>query len=247
MKKILQEIGLTEGETKVYLALLGLGDSTVSPISRKSRVSISKIYSVLERLGEKGLVSSTSKNNVKHFIASGPERINEFFEERKKKIETEQIKFKERIAELKSKQLEVDKGVSVEIYEGFKAVTTAYEECLDEMKKGDESLFFSIGEEDFSDKNIQTFFMNLALKRKEKKISMRGVAPNETKTIFNKYPIKMNMRYTNFKLPTGMSVYQSKIILISWIEKPSAIVIQSESLVKSYKEFFESMWAIAKR
>ena len=54
----LEQIGLTKGEIKVYVALLELGESTKTPIARKSEVSPGKVYDVLERLLRKGLVST---------------------------------------------------------------------------------------------------------------------------------------------------------------------------------------------
>ena len=64
---VLREIGLTESENKIYLALLDLGDSTRGDIVNKSGVAGSKVYDLLERLREKGLVSIYVKDKVKHF------------------------------------------------------------------------------------------------------------------------------------------------------------------------------------
>jgi hypothetical protein len=50
---ILQELiqlGLTDGEARIYASLLKLGSSKVGAIVRDSHVSYSKIYDVLERL-----------------------------------------------------------------------------------------------------------------------------------------------------------------------------------------------------
>ncbi len=44
----LTSLDLTNGEARVYVALLKLGSSKVGPIVRESRVSYSKIYDVLE-------------------------------------------------------------------------------------------------------------------------------------------------------------------------------------------------------
>ena len=63
--KILENIGLTDGEIKVYLALIKLGSSTSGPITDKSGVSRSKIYNILERLIQKGLVSYTIKEKTR--------------------------------------------------------------------------------------------------------------------------------------------------------------------------------------
>ena len=57
----LTKIGLTEGETKVYAALLDLGETTRTELAKKSGISPSKIYDVVNRLMEKGIVSSVKK------------------------------------------------------------------------------------------------------------------------------------------------------------------------------------------
>ena len=51
------QLGLTNGEVRIYLSLLKLGSSKVGSIVKDSRVSYSKVYDVLERLITKGLVS----------------------------------------------------------------------------------------------------------------------------------------------------------------------------------------------
>jgi len=50
VNELLTEIGLTERESKVYCALLELGQTTTGPLSKKSQVPNSKIYAVLESL-----------------------------------------------------------------------------------------------------------------------------------------------------------------------------------------------------
>ena len=235
--KVLEEIGLTEGEIKIYLALLKIGASKSGLIMKEASMTNSSTYRCLESLMDKGLVNYIIKNNVKYFQAADPKSLLKLLDEKKAKIS-------EMLPSLIKKE---EEGQEARIYEGFKAITTAYEECLEELKPGDESLFFSIGEEDLSDKNIQTFFMNLSLKRKARKIGMRGIAPLETREIFKKYPVRIDMRYTDIKLPTGVSIYKNSIIIISWKDKPTAIIIKSRNITESYRNFFEDAWKLAKK
>jgi HTH-type transcriptional regulator, sugar sensing transcriptional regulator len=75
---ILQELiqlGLIDGEARIYASLLKLGSSKVGAIVRDSHVSYSKIYDVLERLSIKGLVSNVTIGNIKHFNAVEPYRL----------------------------------------------------------------------------------------------------------------------------------------------------------------------------
>src|SRR3989344_9185969 len=83
----LQKAGLTEGEAKIYLALLKLGSSTSGPIIKESKVANSIIYRILDSLIEKGLVSYIIKEKTKYFRAAEPNKIIEYIEEKKEKLE----------------------------------------------------------------------------------------------------------------------------------------------------------------
>src|SRR4030042_4860359 len=96
----LKRIGVTDGEIKIYLALLELGSSTTWNITKKSGISGSKVYEVLDRLSKKGLASYTIKNNVRYFEAASPERILDFLEGKSKELESEKKQIKKIIPEL---------------------------------------------------------------------------------------------------------------------------------------------------
>ena len=54
---LLEELGLTKGEIKVYLTLLKLGETTTGKIVEEAGISSGKIYEILEKLIRKGLAS----------------------------------------------------------------------------------------------------------------------------------------------------------------------------------------------
>ena len=81
-EKILEEIGLTKGEIKVYLALLKIGETTTGKIIEEAQISSGKIYEILEKLSSKGLVTHVVKEKTKHFSAVSPNRILDFLHER---------------------------------------------------------------------------------------------------------------------------------------------------------------------
>ena len=78
----LEKIGLTNSEAKTYVALLKLGQTTAGPIVSEAKVTRSKIYDILERLKNKGLVSYITKKSTKHFSATSPENILHYLEEK---------------------------------------------------------------------------------------------------------------------------------------------------------------------
>ena len=84
---LLKEIGLTEGEIKVYTALFKLGPSTTGPLVKESKVHSSKVYPILDRLIEKGLVSFIKEGNKTIYTANPPTTIISYLDKKYGKID----------------------------------------------------------------------------------------------------------------------------------------------------------------
>ena len=82
----LQKIGLTKGESRVYIALLKIGPSGVGNIINNANVARSKVYDILNRLIDKSLVSSVTEGKVKRFNAVSPKQLSNFIESQKEDI-----------------------------------------------------------------------------------------------------------------------------------------------------------------
>jgi len=135
---LLEKLGLTQGEVKVYLALNKLGESSIGSIGKGSKVSKSKIYDILDRLIEKGLVGYITKNGTKYFAANNPNMLLDYVE--KKEHELGMTK-KEVISDIlprlvRERNSSPGKRVA-EIYEGFHGIKTIREELMTQFKPND--------------------------------------------------------------------------------------------------------------
>ena len=90
IEQVLQEIGLTQNEIKVYLALLDLGESKTGDILKTSGLNSGRIYEILDSLQKKGLVSFIVKSGVKLFSPADPKRVRDYLDEKKKAIEKQE-------------------------------------------------------------------------------------------------------------------------------------------------------------
>lgn len=173
MKEILQSIGLTKGESEVYLCLLKVGNTTTGKLIDKSGVSRSKVYEVLERLKQKGLVTEMIKENIRYFEATSPSNIVDYVKEKKRDL-NKKVKDAENLIpgliNLQKTHLEKQEA---KIYTGIEGWKTVYNEILDNLKPGDEYLAFGIGPKELKDKRIERFFRKFHLRRAEKKIKAR--------------------------------------------------------------------------
>src|SRR3989338_3811687 len=91
--KFLEDIGFTKGEIRVYLALLDVGRSTSGPVINKSEIARSKVYEILEKLKQKGLVTETIQRNIRHFQAAPPERIKDYIQEKEAELHQKELEF----------------------------------------------------------------------------------------------------------------------------------------------------------
>src|SRR5512137_2949357 len=97
--RILEEIGLTSGEVKAYAALLELGSSSTGPIANASRVSRSKLYSILDKLEKKGLASHVEENGVTYYQAADPSKINDYLREKEESLKKLKENFEKALPE----------------------------------------------------------------------------------------------------------------------------------------------------
>ena len=246
--KILEEIGFTKGEVKVYFALMELGESTIGSIARKAGVTPAKTYTILDKLKDKGLITHVIKDNTKYFQAFNPGKIINFLDEKKKKIEQEKQEINKIIPQLISKQKK-EAEQSATVYESFNGIKTLYNEILDCLSNSKEDFIgFTLGEE-YEDKDVNLFFKNYDVKRKELGIKVKLIGLRNQRNFFKKKykPSKnVKIKYVDYSVPTGILIYEDKVATLIWKKVPTAFVIQSKENAKSYRTFFEDMWKIAK-
>lgn len=246
--KILNQIGLNDSEIRVYFALLELDESSVGPIIEKAKVQDSKIYVILEKLIEKGLASFVVKNNVKHYQASDPKNLIELLESKEKDIINQKQEIRKLLPAIEERRkFRADKQEAT-VYEGIDGVKAAFNRIIDTLKSGDEYLVFTLGEE-LGLQSVKTFFQNYHKKRIDKKIKARLIVNNKIKETFRKNHLYsgMSARYTALGVPTGVFIYENKVMSVVWGEKPTAFVISSKANAERYREFFEELWRIAKK
>ena len=87
-EQILRDIGLSMNESKVFLALVELGQSTVGNISKKCKVHRTNVYDSLEKLKEKELVMCTEKEGAKYFDAKSPKELINLLKKKEEHIVT---------------------------------------------------------------------------------------------------------------------------------------------------------------
>lgn len=232
--EILSDLGFTNAEIKVYLALLELGVSTAGPIIEKSKLQSSVVHATLKKLLSKGLVSSVKQGQRHHYQAANPKHITEYIEDKKKQYEKVLPQL------LKKRQISEKKSV-VTSFKGIKGIRELLYELLD--AGGKEHHTFGSTKESLM--MGDPFWINYHRKR-----SAKGI---KAKLLFNeslrdwvkrtKYT-KTEYRFTKtgFEPLTETIVRNDMVGIIIWTKPPIGILIHDKNAADSYDKYWEIMW-----
>jgi len=241
--KILEQAGFTQGEIRVYLSLLELGETTTGLIIKKSHITGSKVYEILEKLIEKGLVSYVIKEKTKYFQASSPRRLLDYINKKEQELLGEKKEIKNLIPELESLQKSKQEIQSSQMFEGYEGIKTVFNLILETLKSGEEYYAFSLGDE-LKDKNVMLFLENYHQKRVKKKIKVKIIANLNEKQLFKQLSkLKgIQIKYHKDPVPLGVFIFKDHIATFAFQEKPTCFLIKSQQIADSYKEFFKGLW-----
>jgi len=244
--KILERIGFTQGEIRVYSALLGLGNITSGPIINKSGVARSKVYEILEKLKLKGLVSESIKSGTRYFQAASPERILDYIKSKEKELRKEAFEFKRILPELTAKQKFAEEKQEVKIYVGFEGVKTFYDEIIDHLNKRDEYLAMTFSNKSLDNKSIILMFQKFHQKRAEKGAKAKilcNINDKLTQKKMNYSNTKLyEFRITKQILPTGIAIVNDVVATFNWGKIPRVFVVICKENAEQYRKFFYDVW-----
>lgn len=243
-KDALEKAGLSSGEARAYLAMLGLGDSSVGPIARESGVSRSKIYEVLERLLAKGLASTVFIGKKKLYRASSPQFLTEFLDKQQNGIEEARKTVEKLIPSLMSMQKSEAK--TVELYGGFRGLKHVRDNLLTTMKKGDVLLI--LGAPKIANEKWETYLWNYHQKREEMGIGMHILYNLDAKKYGEKRKgLRLSkVRYLpdNLLTPTWFEIFNDNVLMVVVPQniQPYSILINDEPIAFSFRSYFNLLW-----
>lgn len=248
----LEEIGLTKGEIKVYVSLLGTGNTTAGPLIKKAGIQKSAVYFCLDSLIEKGLVTYIVKNNVKHFEAASPERLLDYIDIKEANLKKQKANVQKIIPKLYAKMESPEKRGPAKLFEGWNGMKSAFDDILRSSGPKDEYLIYSVCVDPAALQRFRRFIGKFHQKRAEKKIPIKIIVSEELRDSIGKDRSKnpySEVRYmpAGLATPTAINVYADKMLLAIWTAEPSALLVENKSVSDSFRAYFKVLWKTAKK
>ena len=238
---VLEELGLSLNESKVYEALLSLGSSSIEQIAIKSKVHRRNIYDVLAKLLEKGLISETFVLNRKEYRAINPSRLLDLLDEKEKKI-------KSIIPELEKRFNTYEEEEAAYLYKGI----NGFKQYLQDILDTGETAYFIGAKAFWLDPRLKHFLVKFDAERKRKGIKFMHIFDYEVKEQKPEIlklvgsPYKFLSKY--YSSSTAVDIFGDRVVTFVGVkpgqldEEPVQFVMKSKRLAEGYKKFFWFMW-----
>jgi len=235
---ILRELGLSENESRTYLSLISLGPSTVLKISKASGINRTSLYSMIDALKQKGLISIDIKGFKKLLVAESPEKLEVVLEDRKRL-------FKKNLPDFMSLYNSKGEAGFLRYHEGLESIKSVYESMLRDIKPGEDYLIVSDAARQVA--LDRKYFMDFIERRGKLPIKVRMLMQDSEDARYLKQ-YEQNFNYKAKLLPAGTSlstnlvVIPERILIHQTIDPVIGIVIENKSAIKMHQEMFEIMW-----
>lgn len=232
-EKVLEKLGFSPNEIKVYLTLNDHGSTKAGRIAKLAKIDRSNCYNALKSLTEKGLASYVLIGKVRWFQATGPKRLLDYIKEQEEDV-------KSILPELHVRHKATKIEGQVRLFKGTKGVKSIF---LDIVRSGEDNYVFG-SEGQFSER-MPEFALQFDRLKKENKIKTKLLlrhGRHELDSNTSEYRYIANVSES----PAVTNIYGDKIAIIIWTDEPEGIVIENAAAAQAYKSYFDFMWKNAK-
>lgn len=240
----LRESGLTDGEIKVYIALLTLGSSTTGAIIDESGIARSIVYQILEKLIQKGLVSFITKEKTRYYQGAPPVKILDYIDQRQGRLKHNRDEVEKILPQLMLKQ-SLSKKSEASVYTGLKGVRSAFEHMYLKLGKGEEYTCLGIPADQPPEQHA--FWKKDHLRRMKAGFTCRLLFNSDTDPEIvadrNCYSgVDARLMPTKIVTPAMFVMFKDTVVVIVQSETPLAFEIVNEQVAKSFQSYFEEFW-----
>lgn len=237
----LKQFNLSDKEAGVYLALMELGDASVSDIASKAKINRTTAYDILEALTHYGLVSH-SKGKRKHFAAESPELLISYLEQKSQEFKEKAKEAKDILPELKAAYNLIPKKPKVRYYDGEEGIIAMYEDSLT-AKTEILSWLDTERTADFAPEYFEEYYK----RRARKGIHIKAIVADSPSAQERHKHDKKELRQMKI-IPREMMavvpecyIYDDKVSFMSLKEK-FGVIIESHDITEAQRKLYDLAW-----
>ena len=232
---ILQEIGLTQNESRVYLSLLKTKAASATVVAQESKIHRVNVYDTLEKLKERGLVSELTIGGKRIFSAANPENITNILKEK-------EIKLKTILPQLQMNYVMQQKDYAINLYKG----TNALRKRLLRFAEYNKPIYAWGIPKNVVDVVGKTFVEEMHQQRVKRKQWMYHIYNSDAKermTYLNTLPYtKAKYLPEIYDSPVETNLCGDELLMIFPGEEIITVSIMNKALANAYEKYFWLLW-----
>ena len=245
---LLEDIGLSPNEGRIYLALLELGTVQAGSIIQYTKISRATVYDGLDRLLTRGLVSKSTKTSIGIYSATNPKYLAFLVENEQERLQQTQERLKKHLPELQSKQNSHAHIPSVRFYEGLEGIR----QVLDETFSATETIYAYANIEPI-EHAAESIISDYRKKRANSSMHVQGLilrTPAAERIMTDYDPAHVVFRWLpddTDMFALEMNIYNGKISYMTYRDtNPIAVIIEDADIYRLHRSTFESLWNLSK-
>lgn len=242
----LLELGFSQREARIYLALLEIGESTVSKIAKASQINRTTIYDIIPNLVREGYVKIIAGDKVNTYKAETPDKIPLILDKKIQALKEQSLNSQKLVSQLQTIASKQPGKPTISFFEGKEGIRSLYDDTL--LSKG---TIQSFGSTEVMEKYDREFLNNYYRRRADKKIFINAIV-GDVESACN-YQKKDKVLYRKIRIvPQKMMninpevyIYDNKVAFFSFAEK-FAVLIESNDIAEALRNLYGLAWDKAK-
>ena len=233
------EFGLEENESKVYLASLALGATTILKLSKQSEIKRTTVYEVVASLEKKGLMKKEVRGFKTLYSPEHPERLESTLQSKRDLLSRI-------LPELEGKYHLKGTESSIKYYEGFNSIKNLYDDILKGMTSKDFyyaisniSEWHDIGDDYFMKYHVEK---RVGMGIKAHLLAVDSPAAQKRKEFARNHNNEVKFLPKDANIHVDMVITPYKLVIFQLHEPMVALVVENQSMITVQKELFEILW-----
>ncbi len=238
---------LTPKEKRVLSCLYRIKPCTVSQLAKETVLNRTSLYPILEKLTEKGLVSTFTQDGITIYEPIDPELFKDWLKKKKETLNTQAKDLESWL----DKEATTNKAPSLvsklKYFEGFDGVQSMY---ADTWRNNKEKQIYAITDVKAAVSTMGDFFYNdymparMAHSVQVKDIMTENEEGQHEVKVTEKYQRQAKLAKGLFEdLGVEINIYDNKLAIAAYDkEKPCGVIIENEKIASAMKNIFEYLW-----
>lgn len=242
MRSALRQLGLSEKETHLYLALLSFDNANATLLSQKTGINRVTVYPVLGSLLKRGLISRFKRKSKWHYAIEDPRRLKELEQEKMARID-------KMLPQLMALYHTPGPKPEVRFYEGREGLNTLFFDSLHHNRSKEILFLYPAWDilDLFGKEEVELYVKQ----RVEKGILSKAIRQHGKEVSFEKYPYLASgpqvMREVRLA-PQGCefsvvnAIYDDRIAFFASKKENFGLLLISPSLAQLMRMYFLNLW-----